>query len=117
MRVTFTARHFKASEQLRQYAENEVKKLKKFFDGIVDCDVILTKQRANCTVEITINVHNSVLPVKETSDDFFKSIDLAVEKMERQLKKYKEKLRGHPRKKLSESIPIVKEEKEKIEQI
>ncbi|RKY92000.1 ribosomal subunit interface protein, partial [candidate division KSB1 bacterium] len=48
MRVTFTARHFKASEQLRQYAENEVKKLKKFFDGIVDCDVILTKQRANC---------------------------------------------------------------------
>ena len=40
MQIKFTARHFKASESLKDYAENEIQRLQKFFDRIVDCDVI-----------------------------------------------------------------------------
>ncbi len=94
MRITVTARHFKASEQLRSYAENEVKRLKKFFDGIVDAEVILTKERANRNASITLNVNNHSFVASESSENFYKSIDLAVDNLERQLKRFKDKLRA-----------------------
>ncbi|NOY76464.1 MAG: ribosome-associated translation inhibitor RaiA [Calditrichaeota bacterium] len=93
MRISVTARHFKASEQLRSYAENEAKRLKKFFDGIVDCEVVLTKERANRVANISIGVNNHKFVATESSENFYKSIDLAVDNLERQLKRFKEKIR------------------------
>jgi len=93
MRITFTARHFEASEQLREYVEKEVRKLQKFFNHIVDCEVILTNEKSTAIVEINLNVYNSQLTAKTKSEDFHKSVDMAVKKMERQLKRYKGKLR------------------------
>ena len=91
MQITFTARHFKASESLKQYAVNEIQRLQKFFDRIVHCDVILVKERSNLIADISLNVANGALAVKESSEDFYKSIDLAVDKLERQIKKFKSK--------------------------
>lgn len=99
MRINFTARHFKAPEDLKSYAQNEVKKLKKFYDGIIDCDIILNYIKEQQIAEIKINVYNSVLSVSENSEDIYKSIDQAVSKLERKLKKYKTKLRGDKHKK------------------
>ncbi|GBD92830.1 ribosome-associated factor Y [bacterium BMS3Abin05] len=93
MRISVTARHFKASDQLRSYGENEVKRLKKFFDGIVDCEVVLTQERANRIANISISVNSHKFVAAESSENFYKSIDLAVVNMERQLKRFKEKLR------------------------
>ncbi len=93
MRISVTARHFKASDQLRSYAENEAKRLKKFFDGIVDCEIVLTKERANRIAGISISVNSRKFVATESSENFYKSIDLAVDNMERQLKRFKEKLR------------------------
>ena len=56
MRISFTARHGKASEKLKEYAEKKVKKLKKHYRGIIDCEIILdyvkTKQIANIKVGV-----------------------------------------------------------------
>ena len=91
MRVNFTARHYKPSERLKEYAQNEVKRLERYYDGIVDCDIILDYQKDIQIAEIIINVYGTKLTVTEKTDDIYKSIDLAVTKLERQLKKYKEK--------------------------
>jgi len=99
MRISFTARHYKAPEKLKNYAENKVKKLEKFFDGIIDCDIVLDYIKDQQIAEIKINVYNNVLAATEQSDDVYKSIDNAVDKLERQLKKYKTKLRGDKHKK------------------
>ncbi len=93
MRISVTARHFKASEQLQSYAENEAKRLKKFFDGIVDCEVVLTKERANRIANISISVNSHKFVATESSENFYKSIDLATDNLERQLKRFKEKIR------------------------
>ncbi|MDZ7262713.1 MAG: ribosome-associated translation inhibitor RaiA [candidate division KSB1 bacterium] len=92
MRVNFTARHYKPSERLKEYAIKEVKRLEKYYDGIIDCEIVLDYQKLQQIAEIIIQVHGAKLTVVEKSEDIYKSIDLAVEKLERKLIKYKQKL-------------------------
>ena len=108
------SRHFKASESLKNYAENEIKRLQKFFDRIVDCDIILVKERNNLIADISLNVSNGMLAVKESSEDFYKSIDQAVDKLERQIKKFKGKNRNYSHEKINdvlETPEMINEEK------
>ena len=104
MQITFAARHFKASESLKNYAETEVTRLQKYFDGIVACGIVLSQERNNHIAEISAKVSNGLLSVKESSDDFYKSIDLAVEKLQRKLKKHKAKLRQHSHQRINDSL-------------
>lgn len=104
MQITFTARHFKTPQNLKQYAENEVTNLLKHSRDIVVCDIVLSKEKINKIVEITAKVSNTILSAKESSEDFFKSIDLTVNKLERQLIKHKEKSRKHNHHKINDVL-------------
>ena len=91
MRLNFTARHYKSSPRLKEYAQNEVSRLEKFYDGIISCEVVLDYQKDIQIAEVHLTVYGQILTVVEKSDDIYKSIDLAVQKMERKLQRYKEK--------------------------
>lgn len=96
MDVHFTARKFRARKELKAHAIASVQKLDKFYDGIVRADVILSFERATVsvkTVEINVQVQRVTLAAKEHSEDYLKSLDLAINKLERQLTKYKTKIR------------------------
>jgi ribosomal subunit interface protein len=97
MNVTFTARRFRPHGDLKEQAVAEVKKLGKFYDGIVSANVILSFERATNSVkkaEITLHVYGATLSAEEKSEDFGKSVDKAVAKLVLQLGKYKAKLRA-----------------------
>jgi len=113
MQITFTARHFKARNDIRQYSEKEVLNLLKHSVNIVVCDIVLFKEKINKIVEITIKTSNAILSAKDTSQDFFKSIDSAVSKLERQLIKHKEKARKHSHDKIND---VLKEDEELLEE-
>lgn len=103
MHVHVTARRFKAHKTLRDHASHGVSRLAKFYDGILRGDVILSYEKSTNSLkraEITLQVHGTVLTAMEKSDDFIKSIDQAIEKIERQLSKYKTRLRLKNRKTL-----------------
>jgi len=96
MQVQFTARKFKAHPTLKAHATGAMSRLPKFYDGIVRGDVILGFEKSSNSVkwaEVTVHVQGTVLTAKEQSDDFVKSIDQAVEKIERRLSKYKSRTR------------------------
>ncbi|MBN2367189.1 MAG: ribosome-associated translation inhibitor RaiA [Calditrichaeota bacterium] len=93
MNFTITARHFKMKEDLKDYVEAKVKKLDRFYDNILDMDVILGWEKLNRYTEIRINVNNKQIVIKEMSDEIRKSFDTALERAERQLKRYKDKRR------------------------
>ncbi len=97
MRLNITARHFKMQEDLKQYTEEEVYRLKKYYEPIIDIDVILSWEKRDRLAEIVIGVYGTTLASHERSDDMRKAIDRCVDKLERQLKRYKERLRefGH----------------------
>jgi len=100
MRTTVTSRHFKAHRSLTSYAEDSIRTLTKYYDGIIKTEVILSFEKARNstkTAEMNMHVYNAVLTGRYSSGDFFESIDGAVEKLRRQLTKYKEKKRRRDR--------------------
>ena len=101
MRIAVTARRFKLSEDLKQYAENEVVRLTKYYEPIIDVDVILSWEKQDRIAEVNTSVNGTVLSAHERSEDMRKSIDGAVGKLERQLKKYKERHRGFEHQKMN----------------
>ena len=105
MQINFTARRFRAHEDVKQHAVDTVTKLGKFYDGIVHADIILSYERASNSLkmaEINLHVHGAILTAKQKSGDYLKSIDAAALKLEAQLEKYKMKLRGKDKKKVRE---------------
>ncbi len=104
MRITFTARHFKSSERLKEHAIAQVEKLKRYYDGILDIEIILDYIKQQQVAEIIAKVYGTRLTVVEKSEDMYKSIDLAVDKLERQLKRYKGKLRGFENQRIAENF-------------
>ena len=96
METHFTARKFKARQDLKSYAVDAVKKLDKYYDGIVRADIILSYERTTQSVktaEVNLHVHGTTLSARESSEEFLKSIELAIDKLGRQLAKYKTKIR------------------------
>jgi ribosome-associated translation inhibitor RaiA len=75
MNIEITARHYETSERVKNYLTEEMKKLE--------------------MTEITLHALGKDLISAETSDDMIQSIDQAVAKMERQLKRFKEKRYAH----------------------
>ena len=103
MQFHFTARKFKAHATLKAHASDAVARLPRYYDGIVRGDVVLGFERTSNSVkwaEVTIHVHGNVLTAREQSEEFEKSIDLAIQKMERQLTKYKSRVRVKDKKTL-----------------
>ena len=93
MKIDITARNFRLGIKMEKYVEEELNRLEKLYDGIIDCQVILEKIKNDNIAEIIIRVYKKSLVTKDTSEEMFKSIDGAAEKMRRRLKKYKQKLR------------------------
>jgi len=94
MKTTVTSRHFRASDKLKGHAETEVGRLDKYFDSILDCEVILSFDvHQHKTAEVAIHVPGEKLMAAETTEDFYKSIDTAVQKLEKQVLRYKDKLK------------------------
>jgi putative sigma-54 modulation protein len=94
MRITITARRFKLTEEIKNFAQREVMRLEKYFDGIIDTEVILSWEKFYRMAEIKMRVFGVTLTSQEREEDMKRAIKLAIEKMERQLIKYKNKLHG-----------------------
>lgn len=100
MKIKVTSRHFKARDELVEYAENAVAELEHYYDGITRADVILSfegSENETKVAELRIHVYDHVLSSIVKDSDFQKSIDAAVDKVLTQLKKYKDKLHDKKR--------------------
>ncbi|GAB4251736.1 ribosome hibernation-promoting factor, HPF/YfiA family [Deferrisoma sp.] len=95
MNLNITFRHAEPSDALKQYAAEKVQRLHKYFDGIVDGHVVLTAEKIRHLAEVTLHANGTRIHAREESSDFYSAIDNVVDKLERQLKRYKEKLKRH----------------------
>ena len=101
MNIKVTARHFKSHDTLTEYAKSSLEELSHFYDGIIKAEVIFSFEKTRNSVkiaELSIIVYGSVLTGVGKSDNFEKSIDMAIAKLKTRLKKYKEKLHEKDRK-------------------
>jgi len=92
MRFTITGRNIEVTEGLRSAVESKLGKLEKYFDKDVDINVTLSVEKDRQKIEVTIPVKGNIIRSEQVSNDMYVSIDLVEEIIERQLKKYKNKL-------------------------
>ena len=83
------------TEPLRQHAEERIKKALKYTDKIIDVHVIMSKERYLHTAEIAFKLEGQTVFAKESSGDMYSSIDLAIAKIVKQLRKYHDRLKSH----------------------
>jgi putative sigma-54 modulation protein len=95
MQINITFRHVEPSEAVRAYAVEKVDRLKKYFDGLVEGHVILGLEKIRHMVEVRLQANGTHVNAREENADFYSAIDNVVEKLERQLVRYKEKLKRH----------------------
>lgn len=93
MKVNVTAKNMALTGAIREYAEKKVTKISKYFDDIMDIQVNLEVQRNLHIAEVLVDVKGVFLKGYEKSEDMYASIDIAVDKIEKQLIKYKERLK------------------------
>lgn len=94
MRINVTFRHLDASDTLREYVEQRFKKIKKYVDGPMDVDVVLSVEKFRQAVQVMISGDGVRAAAKEEQNEMRAAIDLVSDKVEKQLKKYKEKIRN-----------------------
>ncbi len=95
MQMNITFRHLEPIDSLKNYAREKVERVNKYLDKATEASVVLSVDRHIHQADITVHSGTFVLRGKERSEDMYASIDLAMDKIERQLKRYKEKLKGH----------------------
>lgn len=104
---------------IRDYAEKRIGKLEKYFQDAPDATVYVnarTYQTGEAKAEVTIPLPRLTLRAEETSEELYSSIDLVVDKLDRQVKKYKTRINRHSREKLAE-LPSAEEEVEAPEEV
>jgi putative sigma-54 modulation protein len=95
MQMNITFRHLDPIDSLKNYAQDKVERANKYLDRAGEAHVVLSLERHLHHADITITSGAFVLRGREKSEDMYASIDLAMDKIERQLRRYKERLKHH----------------------
>lgn len=95
MNVSVTFRNTEGEEWQKEYIEERLKKLKKYIDNPIDARVVLSVEKFRNVAEVNLTATGLSMNSKEEDKDMHLAIDNAIEKIERQIKKHKEKIRGH----------------------
>lgn len=98
MNSTVSFRHMKASDPIRMYVEEKVTKLDKFFDHGAEAHVTLSVEKHQHFAHIELRTSGAMrMRSDEKSEDMYSSIDAAVEKIVKQVKRYRSKVRDQHR--------------------
>jgi len=104
MQITITARHFELTKAIRDYVESSCLKLKKYFDQIITIHVTLALENSRNICELSLHAGKFGLQAQAEEMDMYLSIDNALDKMEAQIKKLKDRVTDHQKRALKEQF-------------
>jgi putative sigma-54 modulation protein len=107
MQFSVTFRHMDATDALKGYAKDRLEKIRKYFPDPISIHVVMSTERFHHRVDVNVQLHNGFkIAGTETTENMYSSIDLVSAKIERQVRRYKDKLRAHKVREL-ESVAVV----------
>ncbi|MCF8031688.1 MAG: ribosome-associated translation inhibitor RaiA [Desulfarculaceae bacterium] len=106
MQIQVTFRHVESSEAVKEYAQDKVGKLQKYLDGPLEASVTLTVEKHRHEADVNLIASGLKIHSRETTGDLFSSIDLATDKLEKQVRRYRDKLKDVGRRARSEAAEI-----------
>ncbi len=97
MQINVTGHHVEITDSLKAFVDEKFAKLERHFEHITNIHVILTVEKERQKAEATVHVNRGNLFAENEQDDMYAAIDGLIDKLDRQLKKHKEKLTDHHR--------------------
>jgi putative sigma-54 modulation protein len=95
MKISVTFRNTEGDNWHKEYIDQKLKKLEKYLDTPVEVRVVLSVEKFRNVAEVNLVTNGQTMNAREEAKEMNLAIDNAVEKIERQLKKRKERTRGH----------------------
>ena len=95
MQLNVSGHHVEITASLRGYVANKIEKIARHFDLVSDVNCILTVEKLRHKAEATVKVNGGKIYADNTEEDMYAAIDGLVDKLERRVRKYKEKLVDH----------------------
>ena len=95
MQISVTGHHIDVTEALRNYVESKFERLERHFDHVTDVHVILGVEKINQKAEATVQCSGAKLFAEDHKEDMYAAIDGLIDKLDRQIRKHKEKLKDH----------------------
>lgn len=93
--VTITGRHVLVTEAMKDYALDKLAKLERFSPRLINIVATMDIQKLEHRVDIVLRFNNMKIKSHASSGDMYASIDLAVDKLQNQIRKYKSKIQDH----------------------
>ena len=95
MQLNVSGHHVEVTEALRFYVQSKIEKIGRHFDLVSDINCILTVEKLRHKAEATVQVNGGTIYADSTEEDMYAAIDGLVDKLDRRVRKYKEKLVDH----------------------
>lgn len=95
MQLDVSGHHVEVTPALRQYVTSKLEKVSRHFDVVTNARCILTVEKLRHKAEATVSVNGGKIHAEATEEDMYAAIDGLADKLDRQVRKYKEKLVDH----------------------
>ena len=113
MNFTISGHHLELTPAIREYVQSKLERIKRHFDQVIDISVILTvdkitEKEKRQKAEINLRVKGKDLHAESIAHDLYAAIDTLIDKLDRQVIKYKDKMQDHQHdaiKHLPEELP------------
>lgn len=94
MQISVTFRHMEPSDALKDYARDKITRIEKFLDAAMEANVVLSVQKYRHIADVTILSNGLKINGQEQTEDMYSAIDMVVDKLERQVKRYRQKTKN-----------------------
>jgi putative sigma-54 modulation protein len=91
MNLNVSGHHLEVTSAIRTYVKSKLERVTRHFDHVIDAQVILTVNKLRQKAEVTLRVRGKDLHCESEQDDLYAAIDLLVDKLDRQLLRYKDR--------------------------
>ncbi len=96
MNLNLSGHHVTITDAIRGHVNAKLERINRHFDHVIDVNVILSVEKLRKKAEVTVHVRGKDIFVENEDPDMYAAIDNMVEKLDRSILKYKNKLRTHP---------------------
>jgi putative sigma-54 modulation protein len=96
MNLSVTGHHLAITPAIRSYVEQKLERVLRHFDHVIDVTVILTVEKLRQKAEVNVHVRGKDIFCECDDTNMYAAIDTLVDKLDRQIIKYKDRAFGHP---------------------
>ncbi len=95
MNLNISGHHVDLTPALRSYVQEKLKRVERHFDHLISAEIVLTVEKERQKAEATVHASGADLHAEATEPNMYAAIDLLMDKLDRQTRRHKEKLRDH----------------------